>query len=125
MKGVEIFLEEVEEGVDAIKGTKFEEGAKREESKKDGKGEDELWMIGLGDDSDPVKVTRTEYLTKNLSKRMQTLNPNVSGGPWTPYEKGQKQRRMVHVLSNVNETVYLFHTKLFKQWYEKGLEGDD
>jgi len=34
MEGVEIFLEEVKEGVNAIKGTKFEEGVEREESKK-------------------------------------------------------------------------------------------
>ena len=105
MEGVEIFLEEVEEGVDAIKGTKFEEGAEGEESKKDGKGEEELWTIGLGDDSNLVEVTKTEYLAKNLSKRMQMPNPNVSGGPWTPYGKGQKQRRMVPVLINVNKPV--------------------
>ena len=82
-------------------------------------------MIGLGDDSDPVEVSRTKYLTKNLSKRMQKLNPNISSGPQTPYEKGRKQRRMVPVLSDVNEPIYTYHAKLFKQWYEKGLEGDD
>ena len=81
MEGIESFLEEVEEGVDAIKGTKFEEDAEGEESKKDGKGEEELWTIGLGNDSDPIEVTRTKYLAKNLSKRMQRPNPNVSGGP--------------------------------------------
>ena len=72
MEGANKILEEVEEMVDAIKGTKFkgkfDEGAKGEESKKDEKEEDEVWMIGLGNDSNLVEVTRTEYLAKNLSK---------------------------------------------------------
>ena len=70
IEGVEIFLEEVVEGVESIKGTKFEEEAEGEESKKDGKGEEDLWKIALGEDSDPVEVTRTKYLAKNPSKRM-------------------------------------------------------
>ena len=117
MEGAENYLEEVEEGVNTIKGTKFEgkfeEGAEGEAFKKDGKEEDEVWIIGLGDDSDPVEATKTEYLTKNPSKRMQRSNPNVSGRPWTPYGKGRKQRIMVPTLSDVNEPVYAFHAKLF------------
>ena len=42
MEGVEKNLEEFEEGVDAIKWTKFEEGAEGEESKKDGNKEEEV-----------------------------------------------------------------------------------
>ena len=72
MKGADNFFEEVEEWVESIKGTnfegKYEEGAEGEESKKDEKEEDEVWMIGLGNDSNLVEVTRTEYLAKNLSK---------------------------------------------------------
>ena len=93
MEGVDKILEEVEEGVDAIKGTKFEgkfeQGAKGKESKKDGKEEEEeVWTIGLGYDSDPIEVTRIEYLAKNPSKRRQRPNPNMSGESWTPYGKG-------------------------------------
>ena len=74
MEGIGKKLEEVEEGVEAIKGIesegKFEESIEGDESKKDGKEDDKVWMNSLGDDLKPVEVTRSEYLAKNPIKRV-------------------------------------------------------
>ena len=60
MDGKETKGEEAEVGEEVMKG---------EEANQQVKEKDEVWLVNLGEDLEPVEVTRTKYLTQNPAKK--------------------------------------------------------
>ena len=74
-------------------------------------------MAHIDDDSEPLELTKSEYLKLHPTRRAPKPNLNVAGGPWTPYGKGKKLKI---VLSNLKTLINEGHLTEFKTWYEQG-----
>lgn len=78
----------------------------------------ESWLAHMDDDSEPVELTKSEYLKLHPTRRPPKPNPKVAGGPWTPYGKGTKLNT---VLSDLKSPINEAHLTQFMSWYEHGL----
>ena len=63
---------EIEKRETKLKKTKEAEKEKKSEEK------EEIWMVNLGDNSEPMELTKSKDLSKNPSKRPAKSNPNIS-----------------------------------------------
>ena len=64
--------------------------------------EDESWLVSINEDSEPIELTKSEYLRKHPTKRPLKPIPNVSSGPWT---SDGKRRKVNNVFSDLNAPI--------------------